>query len=35
VTATRTFQLESDDYSVDEQGTVSRSDIDGALRRAF
>ncbi len=27
VTATRTFQLEKDDYSVDEQGVVTRAQI--------
>ncbi len=35
VTATRTFQLEKDDYSVDEQGSVSRQQIDAAIRGAF
>ena len=27
VTASRTFQVEKDDYSVDEQGTISREQI--------
>jgi hypothetical protein len=35
VTATRTFQLESDDYEVNEQGSISREQIDAALRRAL
>ena len=32
VTATRTFQLEKDDYVVDEQGYVSRQQIEAAIR---
>lgn len=32
VTATRTFQLEKDDYSVSEDGAVSRQQIEAALR---
>lgn len=32
VTATSTFAIEKDDYSVDEQGIVSRAQIDAALR---
>jgi hypothetical protein len=32
VTATRTFALEKDDYSVDEQGFVSRQQIEAAVR---
>jgi hypothetical protein len=35
VTATSTFRLEKDDYSVDEQGQVSRGDIEGAIQRSF
>jgi hypothetical protein len=35
VTATRTFRLERDDYSVDEQGVVSRQQIEAALRGAL
>jgi len=31
VTATRTFKLESDDYSVDEEGVVTRQQIEAAL----
>ena len=31
VTATRTFELEKDDYSVDERGTISREQIRAAL----
>jgi hypothetical protein len=32
VTASRTFQIEKDDYSVDAEGAVSREQIDRALR---
>lgn len=32
VTATRTFALEKDDYSVDESGFVSRQQIEAATR---
>jgi hypothetical protein len=32
VTATRTFEIEKDDYSVDEQGSISRQQIDAAIR---
>ena len=32
VTATRTFQLEKDDYSVDEKGTIPRQQLELALR---
>jgi hypothetical protein len=35
VTATRTFRLEADDYSVNEQGYVSRQQIDAVLRGMF
>lgn len=31
VTATRTFELEKDDYSVDARGTVSRKQIQDAV----
>jgi hypothetical protein len=31
VTATRTFQIEADDYSVDESGTIPREQIAAAL----
>ena len=31
VTATRTFQIERDDYSVDEYGVVSRRQIEAAI----
>ena len=31
VTATRTFQLEKDDYSVNEQGVISRDQIQAGL----
>jgi hypothetical protein len=34
VTATRTLKIESDDYSVDEDGSISRAQIDAVLRRA-
>ena len=35
VTGTRTFKIESDDYSVDEQGFVDRSQIEAAVRGIF
>ncbi len=35
VTATRTFKLEKDDYSVDEQGWIPRQQIEQALRMGF
>ena len=31
VTGTRTFQIEKDDYSVDEHGTVTRQQIEAIL----
>jgi len=31
VTATRTFQIEKDDYSIDERGTFSRQQLELAL----
>ncbi len=31
VTATRTFRLEADDYSVDDHGVVARNQIETAL----
>jgi len=31
VTGTRTFKIEKDDYSVDEQGTVTRQQIESIL----
>jgi hypothetical protein len=33
VTATRTFQIEKDDYSIDEQGQISRQQLEAALPR--
>jgi hypothetical protein len=33
VTATRTFRLEKDDYSVDEMGFISRQQIEAAIPR--
>ncbi|MBI5536065.1 MAG: LEA type 2 family protein [Deltaproteobacteria bacterium] len=33
VTATRSLKIESDDYSVDEDGSISRAQIDAVLRR--
>lgn len=35
VTATSTFQLEKDDYSVDEQGFVTRQQFAAAIGRSF
>lgn len=35
VTATSTFQLEKDDYSVSEQGALSQQQLQGALSRSF
>ena len=35
VTATRTFQLERDDYSVDAYGSISRWHMESALRGGF
>jgi hypothetical protein len=35
VTATRTLQIEKDDYSVDEQGAISRQQIEAALAGAL
>jgi hypothetical protein len=35
VTATRTFQLEKDDYSVNESGFVSRQQLETTLRGGF
>jgi hypothetical protein len=35
VTATRTLKLEKDDYSIAEQGVISREQIDAALRGVF
>lgn len=32
VTATRTFALEKDDYSIDESGYISRQQIESAVR---
>jgi hypothetical protein len=32
VTATRTFKIEKDDYEVDEKGTISRDQMDAAIR---
>lgn len=32
VTATRTFKVEKDDYSVDERGTFSRQQLEIAIR---
>lgn len=32
VTATRTLQVEKDDYSIDEKGEIPRAQLDGALR---
>lgn len=31
VTATRTFQIEKDDYAVDEEGTISRAQVAAVL----
>ncbi len=35
VTGTRTFQIEKDDYSVDERGSVSRQEIEAILPRTL
>lgn len=35
VTATRTFKIEKDDYSVDERGWIARHQIEQALRMGF
>jgi LEA14-like dessication related protein len=35
VTATRTFKIEKDDYSVDEQGWIPRQQVEQALRLGF
>jgi LEA14-like dessication related protein len=35
VTATRSFQLEKDDYGVDEQGTVTREQMMAVLPNTF
>jgi hypothetical protein len=35
VTATRTFKIEKDDYSVDEQGWIPRQQVEQALRMGF
>ena len=35
VTATRTFKIEADDYSVDEQGTIPREQIQASIRGMF
>jgi hypothetical protein len=32
VTATRTFKIEKDDYSVDEVGTISRAQVEQTMR---
>ncbi len=32
VTATRTFQIEKDNYEVDEKGSISRDQMDAAIR---
>jgi hypothetical protein len=32
VTATRTFQIEKDNYEVDEKGTITRDQMDAAIR---
>jgi hypothetical protein len=32
VTATRTFKIEKDDYEVDEKGTITRDQMDAAIR---
>ena len=32
VTATRTFKIEKDDYTVDEKGSISRDQMDAAIR---
>ena len=32
VTATRTFKIEKDNYSVDERGVVTRQEMETALR---
>src|SRR5205085_10013693 len=32
VTATRTFKIEKDNYSVDERGLVTRQEMEAALR---
>lgn len=32
VTGTSTFQIEKDDYAVDERGTIPRAQFEGALR---
>jgi hypothetical protein len=35
VTATSTFRIESDDYAVDEQGTISRQQIAAIIPNSF
>ena len=35
VTATRSLKIESDDYSVDERGWISRQQIEAALRGGY
>jgi hypothetical protein len=35
VTATRTFAIEEDDYSVDEEGVVSRAQVEAVVRGVF
>ena len=35
VTATSTFALEKDDYSVDERGEIPRAQFDAAIRSAL
>lgn len=35
VTASRTFRLEKDDYSVDESGSISRQQLEIAIRGGF
>jgi hypothetical protein len=35
VTATRSLQIESDNYEVDEKGVVTREQVDAALRTVF
>lgn len=35
VTATRTFKVEKDDYSVDERGWIPRQQVEQALRMGF
>jgi hypothetical protein len=35
VTATRTFKVEKDDYSLDERGSITREQVEAAMRLGF